>query len=96
VIHQVGGELQADDAIDADAGALDQVEQPAGEHVVEDALQRVPAEGDRHDVGVVTVRAQGVAQPIGQNLGPPRTNGTCTVAMSSRMGSSSSRLRRSP
>ena len=51
--YQVGGELQPDQTIDGNADRFAQVQQPARQHMIENALRRIPLERYGHDFGLM-------------------------------------------
>jgi hypothetical protein len=69
--NQVGGELQGDQTIDWNAYGFAQVEQTAGEHVVENTLGGIPLEGHSDDFGLMASLYQRPAQSFGVELGTP-------------------------
>ena len=67
--NQVRGKLQADEPIHRRARSFRNVEQPAGEHVIENLFGRIPLERDCDDLRFVSKPAQRVAQSFGVDLG---------------------------
>ena len=69
VRHQVGGELQRDQAVDALADAFGDLHQAGGEHVLRHAGGRIPFERDGDDLGLVAGFAEGGEKVGGKGFG---------------------------
>ena len=67
---QVSRELQPDQEVHFGAGAFGEIQQAAGQHVIEDLFGRIPLEGNFHHLGLMPGGFQSGPQPFRQHLRP--------------------------